>query len=112
MNKNLLAIAAILSFFCVHQSWSTPVYVTNDLNVDAHISITYRGLFCDNDIDKRIAPGQTWSTEAGACLITKINPSIARGTETIYGLPYLSSGTGYRNFRIVQQGNQFGVINK
>lgn len=115
MKKKLLVAAVALSFFAVNQSLSSVLRVTNNLVEDAHISVTYLGFFCTDDKNILIKPGKTWSTEAGACLITKITPSITAAGKTVYGLSFESSGTGDRTFsiegpKVLQQGNQFGVV--
>lgn len=112
MNKNVFKLAGLVSLLFVGSSFATTLYLTNQTNVHAKATIYYGGL-CSTDRDLDIAPGKTIQVGAGACLVIQIAASmyVPGRAMPASAKPYLSSGTGYRTFAIIQNyDGSFAVI--
>lgn len=58
-----------------------------------------------------IKPDEHISEPRGWCLLTKISAAMFKGDEVVYACSYTSSGTGYSQFQIVEEGpNRFCVV--
>lgn len=81
-----------------------PVTLRNGAPGRACGKVEYVSIFC-SDHPYCVEAGQTWSgPDRSVCLISRITASVeAAGGGTVAAEPYLSSGTSYSAFELVQR---------
>lgn len=87
-----------------------PVQITNSTSYNAFGRVEYAFIFCSDD-NYAVQRDETWRASGrGVCLVTRITATVRTPSGNIEAEPYVSSGTSYSRFAIIQVGvNQFQV---
>lgn len=102
-------ISRIFSVLFASSSAYQDVRITNKVpGWTASVQTTYPGCSSGNFV---IRPNEHISEYRGWCLLTKITATMYQGDQVVYACSYTSSGTGYSQFDIVEEGpNRFCVL--
>ncbi|QAY67291.1 hypothetical protein [Paenibacillus protaetiae] len=87
-----------------------PVQIVNSTSFNAVGTVEYASIFCSND-NFVVERDETWrASSRGVCLLTRISATVRTPSGNIQAEPYVSSGTSFSQFAIIQVGaNQFRV---
>lgn len=87
-----------------------PVHITNSTPYNAFGRVEYASIFCSDD-NYSVLRDETWiASSRGVCLVTRITATVRTPSGNIEAEPYVSSGTSFSRFAIIQVGiNQFQV---
>lgn len=87
-----------------------PVQITNSTSFNAFGRVEYASIFCSDD-NYVVQRDDTWTASGrGVCLLTRITATVRTPSGDIQAEPYVSSGTSYSRFAIIQVGvNRFQV---
>jgi hypothetical protein len=74
--------------------------------------VSYASVFCSDD-QFTIAPGACWEAAGrGICLVTGITVVVVVNGNPVQAVPYISSGTSYSQFVVVQLGNDSFAVTR